>query len=127
MPAVVYPSTLPAPQAGWAALPRERAARSPLPGNPQARARSRDAIVDVSSATWVYSPAEMAVWRPWWHTTLKDGQLWFLAVAPGAGGYISRVMRYRPASVQVTPLGRGIARVQAELEMRGRSAAPVVA
>jgi hypothetical protein len=81
-------------------------------------------VADVSPATWTYTPDEMAVWWPWFHTTLKDGQLWFQMAAPGAGGVIPRVMRFRPGSVQVTPQGRGIARVTCELEVRGRSAAP---
>lgn len=127
MPAIVYPSTLPAPQAGWAAVLRERAVRSAIAGDPKARRRWRDAIADVSPATWTYTPDEMAVWRPWWHETLIDGQLWFQAAAPGAGGVIARVMRFRPASVQVEALGRGIARVTAQLEVRGRSLAPQMA
>jgi hypothetical protein len=96
-----------------------------MPGNPQARRRSTDAIVDVSPATWIYPPEHMAIWRSWWHTDLIDGQLWFTNDAPGAGGFIDRVMRFRPASLQVVPLGGGICRVTAELEIRGRSLAPV--
>lgn len=124
MPAVIYPSTLPCPQGGWAAVLRERAARSSLQGNPQARRRSSDRIKDASPVTWTYSPEHMAIWRPWWHTTLIDGQLWWQAEAPGLGGLIDRVMRFRPASVQVEPLGLGIARVTAQLEIRGRSQPP---
>lgn len=124
MPAIVYPSALPGPSAGWAAVLRERAARSSLPGDPQARRRWRDRIADVTSATWHYSAAEMAIWREWWHETLVDGQLWFSKEAPGPGGWVDRVMRFRPASVRVQPLGNGICRVTAQLEVRGRSAAP---
>lgn len=127
MPAVIYPSILPAPQPGWAAVLRERAVRSSMHGNPQARRRSTDAIVDVSAAQWTYTPEQMAVWWPWFHTDLIDGQRWFLMAAPGSGGFIDRTMRFRPGSMKLQPLGRGIARVVAELEVRGRSLAPQVA
>jgi hypothetical protein len=124
MPLIAYPSALPGPSAGWAAVLRERAARSALPGNPQARRRWRDQIADVTSATWHYSAAEMATWREWFHETLVDGQLWFAKEAPGPGGFIDRVMRFRPPSVRVQPLGNGACRVTAQLEVRGRSAPP---
>jgi hypothetical protein len=124
MPAVVYPTSLPPPSVPWAVLLRERAARSSLAGDPQARRRWRDAIADVTSATWHYSAAEMAVWREWWHDTLADGQLWFAKEAPGPGGWVDRVMRFRPASVRVQSLGNGVCRVTAQLEVRGRSAPP---
>lgn len=124
MPLVAYPTELPPPSSGWSVVTRERAARSTLPGNPQARRRWRDAISDVASASWHYSADEMAIWRAWWQDTLLDGQLWFAKQAPGAGGWIDRVMRFRPASVRVQPLGNGACRVSAQLEVRGRSAAP---
>lgn len=124
MPAIAYPVTLPAPSVGWAAVLRERAARSAMPGDPQARRRWRDRITDVSSATWHYRADEMATWREWWHEDLVDGQLWFTKEAPGPGGFVDRVMRFRPASVRVQPLGNGACRVTAELEVRGRSAEP---
>lgn len=124
MPLVVYPGTLPPPSVPWESLLRPRAARSSLPGNPRARRRWSDQIEDVVAASWVYSVAEMAIWREWWSATLIDGQLWFAAVAPGAGGFVERVMRYRPASVRVQPFGGGGCRVSAQLEVRGRSAPP---
>lgn len=124
MPAVTYPTTLPPPSQGWPFVLRERAARSTLPGNPQARPRWTDRVGDVPGASWLYSAAEMAIWYAWWHTTLKDGQLWFQAAAPGQGGVLPRVMRYRPGSLRIVPLGGGHCRVTAELELRGRSAVP---
>jgi hypothetical protein len=66
----------------------------------------------------------MAIWWPWWNEDLIDGQLWFEAQVPGEGGLVNRVMRFRPDSVQVEALGRGIARVTAQLEIRGRSEQP---
>jgi hypothetical protein len=123
VPLIAYPSTLPGPSA-WSGALRERAARSSLAGDPQARRRWRDAIADVASATWNYSAAELAIWREWFADTLVDGQLWFEAQAPGAGGFVDRVMRFRPSSVRVQPLGNGAVRVSAQLEVRGRTEAP---
>ena len=127
MPAIVYPALLPPPRVGWQAILRERAARSTIPGNPQTRRRTRDSIKDVSPADWTYTAAEMAIWWPWFNSTLIDGQLWFTAAGPGAGGLIDRVMRFRPGSARVQPQGPGIATVSADLEVRGGSAAPQVA
>ncbi len=127
MPLVVYPATLPPPSAGWTAVLRDRAARSSIPGMPQARRRWRDQVVDVTAGSWVYSGAEMATWREWFSNTLVDGQLWFAAELPGAGGWLDRVLRYRPASLRVQPLGAGHCRVSAQLEVRGRSEPPRVA
>jgi hypothetical protein len=126
VPVVLYPTALPPLSVGLAAMPRERAARSTLAGDPQARARWRDGITDVEAATWIYSAEEMAIWRPWFHTMLRDGQLRFSAVLAGPGGHIARVVRYRPDTVKVNPLGAGHCRVAAQLEIRGRSAAPTV-
>jgi hypothetical protein len=123
MPAVLYPVDLPSPMVGWSGLVRERVGRSSIAGDPKARRRWSDKMAD-ANATWTYTAAQMAVWWPWYHDTLLDGQLWFTAKGPGAGGLIDRVMRYRPATVTVVPFGHGIARISAELEVRGRSAAP---
>lgn len=125
MPAIVYPLTLPEPAAGWGFTLRERAARSSIAGNPQARRRTSDMVADIESVQWTYGPEDMPTWRTWFNTTLVDGQLWFTAKTPGAGGPIStRVMRFRPGSVKVVPLGAGLFRVTAQLEMRGRSLPP---
>jgi hypothetical protein len=124
MPASVYPDTLPG-FSQWAVSPRERATRSALAGDPQARRRWRDKVSDAPTAVWHYSAAEMAIWRPWFHEDLVDGQLWFQAEAPGEGGFVDRVMRFRPATVRVQPLGNGGCRVTAQMELRGRSAAPM--
>jgi hypothetical protein len=70
------------------------------------------------------SPAQLATWRTFFHTTLVDGQLWFEAEAPGPGTRPRKVMRFRPASVKYQALGLGITRITAQLEMRGRSAIP---
>jgi hypothetical protein len=123
MPAVIYPVGLPSPLVGWSATPRERVARSSIPGDPKARRRWSDAVFDVT-ASWVFTQAQMELWWPWYRDTLFDGQLWFLATGPGLSGMTSRVMRYRPSTVTVVPLGHGNARISADMEVRGRSEAP---
>ncbi len=123
MPAIVYPTGLPVPQR-WELLHRERAVRSAMPGPAAARARSRGLVVDVTGAAWLYKAAELAIWRAWFRDVLLDGQLWFEMPAPGTGGELPRVMRYRPNSVRMVPLGHGLVRVSAELEVRERSASP---
>jgi hypothetical protein len=124
MPAIVYPTLLPPPQTGWQAMLRERAARSSIQGDPKARKRWSDTVTDVQTATWTYTQPQMAIWWPFYRDTLLDGQLWFEAKGPGSGGLVNRVLRYRPLSVRIAALGVGIARVTAEMEIRGRSEAP---
>lgn len=115
MPA--YPNTLPAPQPGWTATPRERSVRSQS-GFPQARRRSQSRVTDVSQAEWTYTPEQMAIWWPWYRTDLKDGQLWFTARIPFDGVLTEKTVRFRPNSLRIQPLGFGIAKVTAELEIR---------
>jgi hypothetical protein len=122
MTAIVYPVALPAPTQ-WVATPRERRASSSLPGNTQLRVRSRDQITDVE-ASWIYSPDEMGEWRTWYEDTLLYGMRWFAIEAPGAGGWIDRVCRFRTGTVRREFLARGYFRVSAQLEQRGRSVAP---
>jgi hypothetical protein len=124
MTAIVYPVGLPAPTQ-WVAVPRERRASSSLPGNTQLRGRSRDQITDVE-ASWIYSPDEMGEWRTWYEDTLLYGMRWFAIEAPGAGGWIDRVCRFRTGTVRREFLGRGYFRVSARLEQRGRSLLPDV-
>jgi hypothetical protein len=122
MTAIVYPVGLPAPTQ-WVATPRERRASSALPGNTQLRGRSRDQITDVE-ASWIYSPDEMGEWRTWYEDTLLYGMRWFAIEAPGAGGWIDRVCRFRTGTVRREFLARGYFRVSARLEQRGRTVAP---
>jgi hypothetical protein len=122
MTAIVYPVGLPAPTQ-WTATPRERRASSALPGNTQLRGRSRDQITDVE-ASWIYSPDEMGEWRTWYEDTLLYGMRWFAIEAPGAGGWIDRVCRFRTGTVRREFLARGYFRVSARLEQRWRSLLP---
>lgn len=115
-----YPDSLPAP-ARWDATPRERRrSRSTLPGLPATRSRSRDRILDVS-AEWVYTAAHMAVWRPWFDGTISLGLQWFEATLPGRGGWVTRIARYRPSTLRLDHIARGIYRVRIDLEVRGRT------
>jgi len=123
MPLIVYPSTLP-PPSGYPIARREGRALPQGAGNEAPRARMRDAIVDADTVRWRYTPAEMAVWREWFHDTLLDGQLWFAATLPGRGGWLPRVARYIGEQLQLTHLGAGIWEVSCRLELRGLSVAP---
>lgn len=124
MTAVVYPPTLPAPSL-WGGQPFDRAARSPLPGNTQLRGRSRDALQDVDAA-WVYSAAEMAAWVAWYDGTLLKGMRWFAMVAPGASGFVGRVLKFRTNTVRRELLGNGNFRVSAKMQQRGISQPPLL-
>lgn len=122
--AVAYPSALPGPQPG-SFDPRPRRAASSIDGLLQQRARQRDAAGMTSQYTFVYTPAQIAVWRDWWRDDLLNGRRWFAMSLPGAGGMISRVVRYRDIQLQL--LGTGIYRVSASIEQRGASLSPKMA
>jgi hypothetical protein len=121
---IVYPASLPAPQR-WIGVPRERRALSAQPGNTQLRGRSRDLLQDID-AQWIYEPEQMEVWRAWFDDTLIKGQRWFALTILGAGGWISRTVRFRTGSVRREHVSHGVFRVSARLEQRGRSAPPAV-
>jgi hypothetical protein len=121
--AIVYPQGLPRMQL-WPTVARERRATSGGEGIKAApRARSRDRIADID-AQWFYKPAHMAVWAPWYEDTLLNGTRWFAINAPGPGGWMQRVCRYRTGTVRREALPGGHWRVSAQLEQRGRSALP---
>jgi hypothetical protein len=123
--AIAYPTSLPGP-GQWVTVARERRAQSQGDGVKSApRARSVDRIADIE-ARWVYSPDEMAVWVPWYEDTLLDGTRWFAVTAPGPGGHLVRVCRFRARTVRRERLGGGNWAVSALLEQRGRSALPQV-
>jgi hypothetical protein len=122
MPLVTYPAALPGPSR-WVAVPLERRAASSLPGPTALRSRSRDAVHDVE-AEWRYSAAEMAIWRTWYEDETLEGQRWFTASAPGAGGWVDRVLKYRPRTLKREALGNGNFRVSVQLQQRGQAVAP---
>lgn len=106
-------------------MPRERRSASSLPGNTQLRNRARDALNDID-AGWMYTSAEMAIWRAWYETALLNGLLWFAVTAPGAGGWAQRVVKFRTKTLKAEYLGNGVFRVGAQLQHRGISAVPAV-
>lgn len=122
---IAYPASLPAPQR-WLGVPRERRALSTLPGMQQQRGRSRDPVQDIDAA-WLYQRAQMEAWREWFQTDLVKGQRWFAVTAPGSGGRVTRVVRFRTGSVRREYIGLGVWRVAAVLEQRGRSMLPALA
>jgi hypothetical protein len=127
MPNLVYPPSLPGPAYPWQQQRVERRMLRALrePAN-AARARSRDPVVMVPSATWTYSAAEMEYWRVWFEgagPTQAARLRWFSAVLPGRGGLIARVARYMAAPERAL-LGNGLWRVTAPLCIRGAGVAP---
>ena len=121
MIAVNYPAALPCPMPG-SFQPRMRRVASSIDGPLQQRARQRDAAGLASQYTYIYTPAQMQVWRDWHRDTLLEGRRWFAHALPGRTGLAQRVVRYR--SVQQQLLGIGLYRVSASFEQRGRSVAP---
>lgn len=113
---IIYPASLPAP-ARWDMTPRERRAKSVMPGLPAARRRTSSRLLDVQ-AEWVYRPEHMAVWRPWFDDDLMLGLKWFRASLPGYGGWIVREARYRPNTLRLQHIANGIYRVAIQLEVR---------
>lgn len=112
-----YPISLPAPAPGGGFAPRARLAESGLDWQTQRRPRQRDWSGTKSRHTFVYSPAQMAVWRAWWRDDLLQGARWFVQQLPGDGGMAPRTVRY--LDVRQTLLSAGIYRVEASLEHRG--------
>lgn len=122
MATVVYPTSLPQPSR-WEVKSPERAGPSTLPGNTQLRNRWRDAVDNVM-AEWMYDSAQMTAWDEWYREILLNGQLWTGMIAPGRGGWINRVVRYRTKTLKKQYLGNGVFIVSAEMLQRGVSAAP---
>jgi hypothetical protein len=117
---LIYPVGLPGP-VSWRQKTVDRRQmrdmRNPANAN---RIRWRDLGIN-ASAEWVYSPAQMAIWKEWYEGPLaaQVARLrYFNAVLPGRGGSTGRVARYvtPPRRVHVGP---GCWRVSAELYIRG--------
>jgi hypothetical protein len=66
----------------------------------------------------------MAVWSAWYANTLLNGMRWFSMTAPGAGGFATRVVRFRTNSLRKEYIGNGVYRVSARLQQRGVSDLP---
>lgn len=122
MTSVVYPDTLPGPEK-WVVKGIDRRASSSLrePSN-SSRARSRDKN-GVASVSWMYTSAQMDVWKAWFKDTLVSGQKWFGVVTPGPTPN-SRVARYVLATLRRQNLGNGVFLVSCDVEIRGLSETP---
>jgi len=110
-----YPSELPGPKT-WQETPAERRAGSGLRESGQWRPRSREYHAE-ASAEWIYSVAEMAIWKDWFEASALDGLAWVVMRSPGVGGLALRLMRYQDGTVKRTNLGRGLYAVSATMEL----------
>ena len=126
MPDLSYPATLPGPVA-WRHKRYEsremRNLREPANAN---RLRFRDYGAE-AQVEWVYTPAQMAIWKAWCEGALAT-QLarlrWFSAPLPGRGGpFVVRVARYM-APPRRTHFAVGYWRVSAVLCVRGNTVIP---
>lgn len=123
MAAITYPAALPAPQAPFPFVLRDRRAASPQPGMQQLRTRARAQVIDAKGVRWFYTPAQMDTWRDWFENTLLLGQQWFAVSLPGRGGWQQRVARYVDGTVR-DHKGAGFFVVTADLEISGSRVAP---
>jgi hypothetical protein len=123
MTAIVYPASLPPPSR----VPRRAAERRGLstgPGPMQARAKSRDWLAD-HELEFVYTPAEMAIFKDWWQDTLQYGGAWFAAHDwPSADPSIGGVYQFK-GGVRTAHRGLGNQRVQVVAQERGRGVDPI--
>jgi len=119
----IYPAVLP-PPASLPIRPVERRRRSDLPGPTQFRSAQRDFLA-TTSAQWLLKPAEAAAFEQWWETALLRGGRWFAAPWPVPSGDAQPVFRFITAPQWSWRPG-GWWSVTAELEVRGRSLAPMV-
>lgn len=124
MAAVLYPPSLPGPSA-YPFAARERRVAPPVDGPLDLRARAREQLVDAKGVRWLYSPAEMAVWRDWYEATLLTGQRWFSVSLPGRGGWLMRSARYVSVATR-QHRGAGLWEVSADLEVNASRAAPML-
>lgn len=122
---LAYPSTLPGPT-GWRHKRIEsrqlRDLRDPANVN---RLRARDYGAN-AQAEWIYTPAEMAIWKAWFEGVLSTQAArlrWFTARLPGRGGASTRVVRYM-GPPQRQHVGQGNWRVTANLYVRGLAVNP---
>lgn len=115
---IIYPSSLPTPQASTV-TPAERRALSDPKRPREARALERDRR-DFERVTWpAMSSAQVAAFDAWWRTTLVYGGAWFSARWPLPQGFVSAVRKFveQPKWAYV---GRGFWRTSALMEVRGQ-------
>lgn len=119
----VWPSTLPTPRIEI--LSGERRALSQLPaGAEAARARSLD-YYGTLQATWIFTRAELAIFKSYGETDLTQWTAWTSIPLPGRTG----TTPYKPVRFVGKPQEKGmgwnadgpITQITAQLEQRGRS------
>jgi len=115
--AIDYPAGLPIPQTS-VITPLERRAMSDPEAPREARAQSRDRL-QFERATWIFTDAQVAVFRAWWETDLRNGGAWFNATFPVPEGLIEKQHCFRTQPRYGFVPG-GFWKVSAVLEVRGR-------
>lgn len=95
---MAWPSTLPLPIAnGYGLAPVDPVIRTDMEvGTPRARRRT-SARNDKISVVWVFTDAQMAIFRTWFDNPVEaaGGSSWFtLDVALGTGGLVSMDARF---------------------------------
>lgn len=124
MAAITYPAALPDPQS-LTLRDAERRALQSMAGNAPAstRALERD-YRGTASVTHVFTAEQFAAWNVWREMLLAHGGAWFQASSwPFPWGRGAAVRYSGEASVE--HIGRGFRRVEAQLEVRGLTEAPV--
>lgn len=123
---VLYPSGLPGPTAA-PLTPTERRLASEVPGMVQYRGIQRDFHAR-QRVQWMLTADQAERWQNWWRIDLLRGGLWFAANWPLLPGRVNNVYRFAgPPSwdfIPGGPRGRGMRRVSAALEVRGRGELP---
>ncbi len=122
--ASAWPASLPSP-IELPYQPRDRRAKSELPGVRQTRTLWRDSAA-LAEVEWFFTRSQLAAFREFVEDTLVAGTAWFSAGwRSPAGG--TQVYKFRsPPAYSDFIAGQGGWRVSASLEVRGRSMLPQV-
>ncbi len=122
MPLIEYPAGLPGPSAS-SFTPRDRLARSTLPGDALAGARERD-FLGSEELGFVFSPDDAAAFDAWWRDTLYSGGLRFAAAWPLPPEFAGSRVRKFARSPTWSHIANGNWRMSVTTEVYGRMAAP---
>lgn len=112
----VWPASLPNP-AEYSFAPQERRRVQPVATDPPGfRGFAREALV-TATVRWRMTPAQAAVFDPFWRTDLAYATRWFTVRLPGRGGMVARSARFT-APPQRQHLSVGIVDVTGQMEVR---------